>query len=59
MNYFKISIKTKSLYIGAAVIVPPEQEEIAEERFKEHEFNVVANEMMSVNRTLADSRFPE
>lgn len=45
--------------IGAAVVVPPELQEASKERFGENEFDVVANEMMSVNRTLTDSRYPE
>lgn len=44
---------------GAAVVVPPELEEEAKQRFSDNEFNVVASEMMSVNRTLADSRYKE
>lgn len=39
--------------------MPTEKEEEAEKRFSEHEFNVVASEMMSYNRTLADSRYDE
>lgn len=46
-------------YMGKSVIVPPEKKEEAEQRFKENEFNVVASELMSLNRTLADNRYPE
>lgn len=46
-------------YLGKPVVVPPELEEEAKKRFKENEFNVVASEMMSLNRTLLDNRFPE
>lgn len=41
------------------MIVPPEKEEEAKTRFEENEFNVVASEIMSLNRTLKDLRFPE
>lgn len=46
-------------HTGAAVVIPPELQEEADQRFKENEFNVVASEMMSVNRTLADNRHPQ
>lgn len=48
-----------SIHTGAAVVIPPELQGEADRRFKENEFNVVASEMMSVNRTLTDNRFPE
>lgn len=46
-------------YLGTAVIIPPEKQEESKKRFKENEFNVVASEMMSYNRTLTDGRYPE
>lgn len=42
--------------LGTQVVVPPELQEIAKRRFSAHQINVVANEMMSYNRTLPDSR---
>lgn len=41
------------------VEVPEERKEEAKQRFAEHQFNVVANEMMSFNRSLIDARYPE
>lgn len=46
-------------HLSEPVVVPPEKEELAKERFEENEFNVVVSEMISCNRTLADSRSPE
>lgn len=43
---------------GKAVIVPKEQEEEARDKFKVHQFNLVASDIMSVNRTLPDYRIP-
>lgn len=41
------------------MIVPPEREEEAKTRFNEHAYNVVANELLPANRTLADNRYEE
>jgi len=43
---------------GVPVVVPPEKEALAKELFKINEFNLVASEMMSLNRTLPDYRIP-
>lgn len=41
---------------GSAVIVPEEMQEEAKQLFSLHQFNLVANEMMSMNRTVNDHR---
>lgn len=41
---------------GGAVQVPDELKELKDKRFKENQFNVMASEMISVNRTLPDIR---
>lgn len=44
---------------GEAVEIPPELLEEATKRYEEHKYNVVANEMLPVNRTLEDGRYEE
>lgn len=41
---------------GTGVTVPEDKKDIKEKRFLENQFNVVASEMISVNRTLPDYR---
>jgi len=41
---------------GTAVIIPPELEEKNKSMFAENQFNLVASDMISVNRTLKDVR---
>ena len=38
--------------MGTAVKIPPELEEKKKEMFKENQFNLLASNMISVNRTL-------
>lgn len=38
------------------MIIPPERQKEAEQRFDLHQFNVVATEMISLNRTYPDLR---
>jgi len=45
--------------LGAAVEIPAHLKEEAKRRFTEHQFDVVANELMSLNRTMPDIRYPE
>lgn len=45
--------------IGAAVVIPEHLKEEDKNRFKEHQFSIVANELMSMNRTMPDVRYPE
>lgn len=50
------SIKISS---GKPVVIPKHLKEEAEKRFKEHQFSIIANEMMSMNRSMPDVRYPE
>lgn len=45
--------------IGKAVVIPENRKEEAERRFSEQYFNVVANELMPINRAIPDARYPE
>lgn len=42
--------------IGKAVHIPPEQEGLMKEKFKLNQFNLLASDMISLNRSLADVR---
>ena len=42
--------------MGQAVIVPKDREEEKREKFKINQFNLVASEMISLNRSLQDVR---
>ena len=44
---------------GRAVKVPPHREAEAKETFKINQFNLVASDMMALNRTLPDYRMEE
>ena len=44
---------------GKGVKVPPEKEAKAKETFKINQFNLVASDMMALNRTLPDYRMEE
>jgi polypeptide N-acetylgalactosaminyltransferase len=44
---------------GAAVKLPKANEEEIRERFKEHEFNIMVSEAISLNRSVPDFRAPE
>ena len=41
---------------GRAVIIPEDKKEESKEKFKIHQFNLIASDMMSLNRTLPDYR---
>jgi hypothetical protein len=41
---------------GKAVIIPPTMKEISEKRFKENQFNIVASEMIALDRSIQDKR---
>ena len=42
--------------LGKAVRIPPEQEGLMKEKFKLNQFNLLASDMISFNRSLADVR---
>ncbi|GJQ73246.1 hypothetical protein Trydic_g13622 [Trypoxylus dichotomus] len=42
--------------LGKAVHIPPEQEALMKEKFKLNQFNQLASDMMSLNRSLSDVR---
>lgn len=52
--HIRIIMKT-----GASVVIPENLQEENKNRFAEHQFSVVANELMSMNRTMPDVRYPE
>lgn len=39
--------------------IPSEQNDLMKKMFKKHNFNLLASDMISLNRTLKDARFPE
>lgn len=41
---------------GRAVIIPAEREEERKQKFSIHQFNLLASDMMSLNRSLPDHR---
>lgn len=47
------------ILIGHAVVIPDHLKKESERRFTEHHFNIVASDMMSLNRTMPDIRTPE
>ena len=42
--------------MGKAVVIPKEREAESKEKFKINQFNLVASEMIALNRTLQDVR---
>ena len=44
--------------MGKAVIIPKEREEEKKEKFKINQFNLLASEMILLNRSLSDVRLP-
>lgn len=42
--------------MGKAVVIPAEMQEESKQKFKIHQFNLLASEMMSLNRSLPDHR---
>ena len=44
---------------GKAVVVPQNMKKLAEKRFKENQFNIVASEMIALDRSIPDGRDKE
>lgn len=44
---------------GRGVTMRPEQEAIMKQKFKENQFNILASDMISLNRSLQDIRQPD
>ncbi|XP_031622952.1 polypeptide N-acetylgalactosaminyltransferase 5 isoform X2 [Contarinia nasturtii] len=45
--------------MGKPVVIPKEQQALMKEKFKENQFNLMASDMISLNRSLADVRNPD
>jgi polypeptide N-acetylgalactosaminyltransferase len=45
--------------MGKAVAIPPDQEEEKKEKFKINQFNLMASDMISLNRSLQDVRMSQ
>ena len=54
----KVVAKNKGMpgEMGKAVAIPPDKEEEKKEKFKINQFNLLASEMISLNRSLIDVR---
>ena len=45
--------------MGKAVNIAPELEDEMKENFKKHQFNIMASDLIALNRSLADVRLEE
>ncbi|XP_055295558.1 polypeptide N-acetylgalactosaminyltransferase 5 isoform X1 [Sitodiplosis mosellana] len=45
--------------MGKPVVIPREQQALMKEKFKENQFNLMASDMISLNRSLSDVRNPD
>jgi len=43
---------------GSAVVIPPKLREVAQRRFGENQFNIIASDLMALNRSINDQRSP-
>lgn len=48
--------KGKQGELGKPVKIPPEMKDLMKEKFKENQFNLLASDMISLNRSLTDVR---
>lgn len=47
------------MFLGKPVVIPREQQALMKEKFKENQFNLMASDMISLNRSLSDVRNPD